>query len=41
MILDSVVSKIHTVFALIGIHLHMNNWDFYATLSAVGCLNQV
>jgi hypothetical protein len=39
MIVDSMVSEIHTIFALIGIHLHMNNWDFHVTLFAVGCLN--
>jgi len=41
MILDNMVCGIHTIFALIGIHLHMNNWDYHATLFAVDYLNPV
>jgi hypothetical protein len=39
MILGNMVCEICTIFVLIGIHLHMNNWDFHVTIFAVDCLN--
>lgn len=38
MILDNMVCEICSIFAVIGIHLRMNDWDFHVTIFAVDCL---